>query len=383
MQSHLSILVLVLFFIGCSVSQPKEENSESLTTIKVTEKDIQTNVKASDVVKIDSLLFLETTEDGLIGTIDKVLVTNNRIYILDTQTANGIFCFDRCGNFINSYKNEGRGPEEYTSLHDMDCFENKVYITASPERVFTFDHNLKLLNTIDVNWPEAIPADGPDITVLNNDTLLFSSLETPFKHNFYCVKKDSFISHASPVRGYKDYYCHPVKIHSSNRLLIAERYKDTIYSGAADKLEPAYIIDFEKPLTQKEKNIKIDESPYLFRKNEKLTMENNEFNKMGEISYFMENEMFISFSFHYTKTHQLFYNKENSEPIIFPKDIENDLFKHSPLFFYPRGVFKTSHISPVQAVTIAEQENTSKFQLPKDFNMDSNPILVFYSPKFY
>lgn len=62
---------------------------------------------------------LETTENSIIGNIDRVLRHDDRIFILDREKARSVFCFDGSGNFLFRLGKLGRGPGEYPDLLDM------------------------------------------------------------------------------------------------------------------------------------------------------------------------------------------------------------------------------------------------------------------------
>ena len=76
------LLIAILFFASCNrILQQSESLPNNIQVIDVNESDIIRNGKLSDLISIDSLVFLEYTDESLIGTIDKVIVSDKYIYI--------------------------------------------------------------------------------------------------------------------------------------------------------------------------------------------------------------------------------------------------------------------------------------------------------------
>ena len=71
---------------------------------------------------------LETTDQSLLGRIDKILYRKNQFYVLDKMTG-GVYVFDRTGRFLTSVRKYGEGPDEYIEMMDMDVDEEgNIYI---------------------------------------------------------------------------------------------------------------------------------------------------------------------------------------------------------------------------------------------------------------
>ena len=82
--------------------------------------DLKKTQKASifDYFKHIELIPLETSKNALIGRISKMMIHQNRYYILDYQQKN-VQVFDESGKFILKIGKQGRGPGEYSNLDDM------------------------------------------------------------------------------------------------------------------------------------------------------------------------------------------------------------------------------------------------------------------------
>jgi len=81
---------------------------------------------------IDSVYYvrLELGYESIIGRIDKVLVFENNIYILDGQTSS-IFVFDMNGRYVSKICKIGNGPGEYNKLYYFDIDIEKRHIVVT------------------------------------------------------------------------------------------------------------------------------------------------------------------------------------------------------------------------------------------------------------
>jgi hypothetical protein len=78
-----------------------------------------TFIEMSDIVDSFKFIPLQTTDDCIIGKIDKIVFTDTSIYVLDAELSKSVFIFDRNGNFKVRINRLGRGPGEYVFLNDF------------------------------------------------------------------------------------------------------------------------------------------------------------------------------------------------------------------------------------------------------------------------
>jgi hypothetical protein len=96
----------------------------------------------STLYKGGKTIMLETNESCLIGSITKMRVSDQFIFILDALIAKSLYVFDKNGRFIRKIGNLGNGPEEYTRLSDftIDKENNIIYLLNSyPNRIYKYD----------------------------------------------------------------------------------------------------------------------------------------------------------------------------------------------------------------------------------------------------
>ena len=109
--------------------------------------------KSAVCVRLD-----DENDKSLIGSIDKLVVFNEKLYVLDGQIAKGLFVFDWDGRFIRKIGSLGQGPGEYINIRD-----------------FT-------LNT-----------DNNEIIILDNHKILFFNFDGNFLKSFFIVKENNLI----------------------------------------------------------------------------------------------------------------------------------------------------------------------------------------------
>ena len=73
---------------------------------------------------------LELTDESVIGAVDKVVIYEERIYILDTKTSS-LFIFDMEGNYLHKIANIGQGPGDYTQLDFFDIDKENRHIVLT------------------------------------------------------------------------------------------------------------------------------------------------------------------------------------------------------------------------------------------------------------
>lgn len=89
----------------------------------------------SEFMKVSNFIALESNDDYLISKVSKILIHNDRIFILD-KTQGRMFIFNRQGNFINSIESLGQGPQELKIFTDfyIDYEEQELHISSNVER---------------------------------------------------------------------------------------------------------------------------------------------------------------------------------------------------------------------------------------------------------
>jgi len=74
----------------------------------------------SEIADAVSFIVLESNENSSIGSIEKVVLHKDLIFISDEQNTEAIYCFSITGAFQFKIARKGRGPGEYLDIEDFD-----------------------------------------------------------------------------------------------------------------------------------------------------------------------------------------------------------------------------------------------------------------------
>ena len=201
-------------------------------------------VKSIDYIKLDS--------SEPVGVIDKMIVTNDKIFIMDSFAAQQIFVFDKTGKLLFRIKNKGRGPKEYISIWDMqvDTIRNEILVNDALARSYLYFSTddgtflrrekgiancyLARIDSLSIN----LQIPGQDfnddenwaILVSDKDSVLYKGFApTPLQDNNFAV--NSFT-----------YDC-------DGKLLFTPVYSDTVYQFMSISIvSPKYVIHQKKSI---------------------------------------------------------------------------------------------------------------------------------------
>lgn len=183
---HLNVLFALL--CSCSSNNVGEE-----ATLRVPIAESTELLRLQDLVKSTDVIQIETNDTLYVSDIDDVLMSNDRIYILDKKQA-AVIMYDNNGRFLKRYRKLGRASNEYKSIDDWACDDNQIYLLDF-NKILILDCNLKYLKTI--NLTECIDVEnfiGADRIALYNNKLFVYDDNSK---SVYSITKDgqSFIQH--------------------------------------------------------------------------------------------------------------------------------------------------------------------------------------------
>ena len=150
-ENSIFVTLCLLFSASCSNDAVKWEESAFLSDADSCLIAIKPTNDAIDIGQyLDSVYYvkLEFTDESIIGQIDKVLIFENKIYVLDRQTAS-IFIFDMSGNYLSKICRIGQGPGDYITLNYFDIDTDKRHIIVTDLKSYwtiRYDLNGKYLS---------------------------------------------------------------------------------------------------------------------------------------------------------------------------------------------------------------------------------------------
>ena len=130
--------------------------------------DISQKAVLNDYVHDYSFVRLETRKDCLLGTPQKIEVTDSMISLLDHDK---IFFFDRSGKFISKVDRIGKGGDEYISITDFTLQDTLAYVLVRAQKtIYVYDLNGNLNKKISLKvWYAHLRFCGKDTLVLSSE----------------------------------------------------------------------------------------------------------------------------------------------------------------------------------------------------------------------
>ena len=133
-------LLLFVRLIGCS--SPMENSNQNLKEIDVPLRRDNHEIKMSVFVDSISYIPLETNDKCLIGSVGKIVVTENNYYIIDKNITCSILCFDKLGKFVRKIGERGVAPGQYVEITDVNVYKDRVYLwDCSMGKLFVYSAN--------------------------------------------------------------------------------------------------------------------------------------------------------------------------------------------------------------------------------------------------
>lgn len=145
------LLYILIFIVGCNTTNRSNEyntnkfgdvdktidstitnflaiDNDNFTTLKVDDKfEPSNNFSYNEIIDSIWYLPLETNKKSLIENIEKVILHEGNVYVLDVFS-NSLLKFDLQGRFITQIGEEGKGPNEYVSPMDFEIVNKEILI---------------------------------------------------------------------------------------------------------------------------------------------------------------------------------------------------------------------------------------------------------------
>lgn len=268
------IFILTLYFIILHISCIKKTSGESTHFPNVVEKTIAPNPQVLGksegennkiiITKIDSVIRfskvfkslkfikLDNKPEATIGVVDKIVVNNKFIYILDKYKTKSLKRFDIDGKYVTSYGTIGPGPNEQNELTDFIVSNNNIIIYDQFKcKLYFYEIDGKFIRTKPTSY-----IFSSFFRTKNNDYLIHT-LDADNTHihrilNYSIIKADTnfVVKSINAYRAYNKYTSVTSKNNLNrfnNNFYYHEPLNDTIFSIRDDgKLLIDYIFDFTK-----------------------------------------------------------------------------------------------------------------------------------------
>ncbi|WGH74124.1 6-bladed beta-propeller [Tenacibaculum tangerinum] len=179
MKKTATLVIIIIILLSCK----KESQINNVTGAKEIDMTIGRNSKNfCELVDDIKFIRLETSEESLIGTIERVKIENDRIFVHDYKTQSILIFSYPDGKFLNKIRSIGNGPGEYTGVFDFNIIENQ-------DCVMILDGNLRKLfkYRFDGSYVSSkrIPFFSRSFLYLDSQNLLFNNYSLDDKKYAY------------------------------------------------------------------------------------------------------------------------------------------------------------------------------------------------------
>ncbi|MDR1153409.1 MAG: 6-bladed beta-propeller [Bacteroidales bacterium] len=230
---------------SCHNSDSIYINDKYADTISINVDNSVSDIPVSKLFNKIEFVPLETGENCLVGSIDKILIHQGNYFILD-QMSLSLFVFSPKGEFIHKICRVGRGPNEYTSLSDffLDTENNRIILDADSKLLFFDLYSYQLIK-------ESRPYMNTEKAYLGNETYAYYLRNGTWtgKYNIVVEKNGEIIYQNLPISeknaGYtfsREWsFSQPMQ---NNEVFFAEPFDNNIYLLSKDSMIVKYYIDF-------------------------------------------------------------------------------------------------------------------------------------------
>lgn len=137
-ELNMKLLTTTLLLAICSMLSHGQEITK---TIDLTAK-ANSEIQRTDLFSNIQLISLQTTDQCLIGRINKIIEADNHFFIYDSKQEQ-ILVFKEDGTYLNRIGKIGRGPNEYTSFDDfaVDTQHKQIALLTGGKKVIIYNYD--------------------------------------------------------------------------------------------------------------------------------------------------------------------------------------------------------------------------------------------------
>lgn len=224
MKRVLAILIVAVLIISCTQQRTLIVPilSEEYLIIDIDGEEM--GYTASDLFESGRVVYLETTTDSHIASIDRIICDSRYIYILDSRLQ-AVFIFDQDGKYIEKIKNIGRGPGEYIQLSDITIDDNGniILLSNNPEKLIVLNVEGKVIRQISLDNTYMDMAYGQSTFVFSNSPYSKSAFTS---YNVVTGHSDNILKSFLP---YNSIYSHGHFLTQSDSSIIMTRRFDACF----------------------------------------------------------------------------------------------------------------------------------------------------------
>ncbi len=205
------IIILSLFSLSCQIGNEQTKNDEAIL-INLNKKEATKQIYLSQFLLHSEYISLETSPSCLIGSIHKMEIYKDRIFILDPYTAKKLLVFDKAGKFLYQISERGNGPGEYWDIFDFVIQDNKIYVLNNRTSVIEYTIDGTFIRTY------SLPLWADRMLTINNKNwglLINADKSNGYDSSFYITTLDFDKEKGYLKSKFEDFPIEPLKQVSS------------------------------------------------------------------------------------------------------------------------------------------------------------------------
>lgn len=369
-------LLPVVLLIGCRISHEHNNTNRQTTVFKV-EATHDSSISVSDLVDSVHYVILETNEESLIGTLEKIVLYKEDVFIMDDKSS--LLRFNNKGKFIGKIGSVGEGPGEFHKMTDFSIYDDRAWV-FDRWRILVYTLDGKLLEVLDMRFTQASALAKDNIEVTSAGIYVFnayipgwSKIHNRFvyllNHKGNKILKGFEISH-NPDFEYNDMMSSGLPFgRKGEDILFHKFFNDTVYHLNANGIKQKYAYSFGKQsLTYKERILLKKENTHMYDIKDKV---------QGVYKSFLTDKSILTCMFFNTKHLWHYKNFETNEEKTFTRIID-DLHCGANFFhFFETDGKLVSYIPTYLLHANRSLDPASKLgQLKAKTNRDDNQILA-------
>ncbi len=181
-------------------------------SIEIAEKEIDLDIKETQKFNLSEFIIaqkhinLELTDESAIGYINKCVMFNNSLYVLDAYYAKKLMEFDLEGDYIRSLAQMGTGPGEYNAITDFVITDKYIHILSDRSKIIVLNKEGNFIRErkIDIYCDSFASLDEDTWLLINNH-----DNKPGYDKRIYLTNDDFEIISSSIVSEYSDFHIKP------------------------------------------------------------------------------------------------------------------------------------------------------------------------------
>ena len=156
MKKNILYVLLIFIFIACDLTKEDKKNTVrgDIVSIPITEMETDYG-KLSDFAEDIKMIPLEFSGDCILDKVEKIVMSDSCIFIMERYNQKGIYVFDHSGKYLYRVGNCGQGPDEFVDLSDFSLNEEQqlIYLyDIMRKKVLIFSFEGDFIKDIQMNY---------------------------------------------------------------------------------------------------------------------------------------------------------------------------------------------------------------------------------------